>query len=256
MIALLASVRDQPEAREAAAAGADLIDLKDPSAGALGALGLPEIAAIAADIRRQWPQRPLSATIGDFDPRDHGGRCAMAQAVAACGVDYVKVGVAPGAQAATALRCLVELGLPSLVIVFLADRGIDLALAEQAAALNFAGLMVDTADKSTGSLLRQVPPQALQAFVALARRHGRLCGIAGSLREDDVPMLRQLAPDYAGFRGALCAGDRRGRLDPTRLRRLRALLHADGQVPAGGEAPASSSPRSRGDSVFESRTIE
>jgi (5-formylfuran-3-yl)methyl phosphate synthase len=35
-----------------------------------------------------------------------------------------------------------------------------------------------------------------------------------------------LAPDYAGFRGALCDGDRRGRLDPDRLRRLRALLRA------------------------------
>jgi uncharacterized protein (UPF0264 family) len=249
-------VRDRLEAREAAAAGADLIDLKDPSAGALGALELRDIAAIAADIRLGWPQRPVSATIGDFDARDHGGRCAMAQAVAACGVDYVKVGIAPGTRAAAALRALADLGLPSLVIVFLADGGIDLALAEQAATLGFAGLMVDTADKSTGSLLQHLPPQALRDFLAVARRHGRLCGIAGSLRQDDVPMLRQLAPDYAGFRGALCAGDRRGRLDPARLRRLRALLRADRQEPDAVTASASSSLRRRDDSVFDSSSIE
>ena len=253
---MLASVRDRAEARDAAAAGADLIDLKDPSAGALGALALRDIAAIAAEIRLGWPQRPVSATVGDFDAPDHEGRCAMAQAVAACGVDYVKVGLAPGPHALAALRRLAGLRLPSLVIVFLADAGIDLALAEQAAALGFAGLMVDTADKSTGSLLRHVQPQALQAFIALARRHGRLSGIAGSLRQDDVPMLRQLAPDYAGFRGALCDGDRRGRLDPARLRRLRALLRASSQVPEGDDASVRSSLRSRDDSVFDSRSIE
>jgi uncharacterized protein (UPF0264 family) len=205
----------------------------------------------------------VSATVGDFEAADHERRCAMAQAVAACGVDYVKVGIAPGAHAGAALRHLASLGLPSLVIVFLADGGIDLALAEQAAAQGFAGLMVDTADKSTGSLLRHAPPRSLHDFVALARRHGRLCGIAGSLRQDDVPMLRQLAPDYAGFRGALCDGDRRGRLDPVRLRGLRELLRgqsvdagASSQAPVGGDASFRSSLRSRDVSVFESRSIE
>ena len=55
------------------------------------------------------------------------------------------------------------------------------ALAEQAATLGFAGLMVDTGDKSTGSLLRRADPDVLRAFLAVARRHGRLCGVAGSL---------------------------------------------------------------------------
>lgn len=238
MIAMLASVRDLAEAREAAAAGADLVDLKDPSAGALGALALRDIAAITAESRTGWPQRPVSATIGDFAPGDHAARCAMARQVAGCGVDFVKVGIAPGEQAPDALRRLAELRLPAVVIVLLADRGIDLGLAEQAAALGFAGLMVDTGDKSTGSLLRHTDLDLLQAFIALARRHGRLCGVAGSLRADDVGLLRQLAPDYAGFRGALCDGDRRGRLDPLRLRRLRALLRQE-PVPAdaGGAEP-------------------
>jgi uncharacterized protein (UPF0264 family) len=226
LISLLASVRDVAEACAAAAAGADFVDLKDPSAGALGALAPPDIAAITARIRAGWPQRPVSATIGDFPAGDHAGRGAMARQVAACGVDYVKVGIAPGEQAPDALRHLAGLKLPAVVIVFLADDGIDLQLAELAATLGFAGLMVDTGDKSTGSLLQRAEPDVLRAFLAVARRHGRLCGLAGSLRADDAGLLRQLAPDYAGFRGALCDGDRRGRLDPDRLRRLRALLQA------------------------------
>jgi uncharacterized protein (UPF0264 family) len=41
-----------------------------------------------------------------------------------------------------------------------------------------------------------------------------ICGLAGSLRLDDVPQLLQLQPDYLGFRGALCdRNDRLGRIN-------------------------------------------
>lgn len=262
MIALLASVRDRLEAREAAAAGADLIDLKDPTAGALGALAVPDIIAIAAMLRADWPQRPVSATIGDFAPADHDARCAKAREVAATGVDYVKVGIAPGAQAMVALDRLADLRLPSIVIVFLADGGIDLALAARAATLGFAGLMVDTGDKSTGSLLRHADPESLRGFISVTRGRGLLCGLAGSLRHEDVGLLRQLAPDYAGFRGALCDGDRRGRLEAAKVRDLRASLRGESPDGAGLQAPAepgaasaSSSARSLGSSVLQRRSI-
>ena len=147
--------------------------------------------------------------------------------VARCGVDYVKVGIEPGEHALTALRDLADLHLPSIVIVFLADRGIDLPPGAGGSELGFAGVMVDTADKSSGSLLRRADPQALRNLVAVARLNGCLSGVAGSLGLADVGMLRQLAPDFAGFRGALCDGDRRGRLDAAKVRALRAALRAD-----------------------------
>lgn len=245
MISLLASVRDLAEAQAAAAAGADLIDLKEPSAGALGGLPIAQIDSIVAALRERWPKRPVSATIGDFRADDHAGRGAQAAAVARCGVDYVKAGIEPGAHALAALQTLAALQLPapgsrpsgsrppgsrppgSIVIVFLADRGVDLALAERAAAMGFAGLMLDTADKSTGSLLRHADRAALAGLLALARRHGCLSGLAGSLTRDDVAVLRQLAPDFAGFRGAVCDGDRRGRFNPGKLRALRAALRGE-----------------------------
>jgi (5-formylfuran-3-yl)methyl phosphate synthase len=261
-IALLASVRNLAEAREAAAAGADLIDLKDPAAGALGALAAADIVDIAAAIRADWPQRPVSATIGDFAPADHEARCAWVFEVAATGVDYVKVGIEPGVHATVALDRLAGTRLSSLVIVFLADAGIDLALAEHAAAIGFAGIMVDTGDKSTGSLLRHADPASLRAFIEVARRRELLCGLAGSLRRDDVGLLRQLAPDYAGFRGALCDGDRRGRLQSAKVRELRASLcgepldvQGSASAIAPPAAPASSSARSLGNSVLPSRSI-
>ena len=39
------------------------------------------------------------------------------------------------------------------------------------------------------------------------------------------PWLRALAPDFAGFRTAVCEGDRSAALDPLRLLALSRLMH-------------------------------
>jgi len=49
-------------------------------------------------------------------------------------------------------------------------------------------------------------------------------GLAGALRVDDVPQLLALAPDFAGFRSAVCTGARDGALDAQRVRALKAEL--------------------------------
>ena len=108
--------------------------------------------------------------------------------------------------------------------VFLCDDGIDLTLNDYAAQLGMAGVMVDTAAKSRGSLLSHAEVHALAGLVAIAIRHGCLSGIAGSLRLEDAALLQQLAPDFAGFRGALCTGNRQGRFDAAKLVELRRAL--------------------------------
>jgi len=99
MTRLLVSVRDVAEALLAAEHGADLVDCKEPSAGALGALPVETIAAVVRAVRSRFPGRTLSATVGDFAPDAVGPVLERVAAVAATGVDYVKVGVAPGAFA-------------------------------------------------------------------------------------------------------------------------------------------------------------
>jgi uncharacterized protein (UPF0264 family) len=44
------------------------------------------------------------------------------------------------------------------------------------------------------------------------------------LREAQLERLRELAPDFAGFRSAVCDGARDGELDPERVRRLARLM--------------------------------
>ena len=283
---VLVSVRDAAEARRAAAAGVDLVDCKEPGAGALGALPVATIAEIVAALREAGFAGATSATIGDLDgapadtaggrrvaasaacrfgreapmprrlgdaatPRQVDDALARVEALAAAGVDYVKVGVEAGPAAVPLLRALAGCGR-AVVPVFVADRGLDDALVARARGLGFPAVMADTADKRAGSLFELLPAAALSRFVAAARAAGVPVGLAGALRRADLPRLRALAPDFAGFRSAVCDGDRAGTLDAGRLRALLdavretrcagSLLRATADLGAGGDAEAAREP--------------
>jgi len=222
---MLVSVRDVPEALVAAQGGADFIDLKEPRDGALGGLAVATIAEVVRALREQGRRLPISATIGDLPMTDLDAILARVDAVAACGVDYVKVGIERTAQARAVLDALAGTG-HAVVPVFIADRGLDFEQIEHACALKFPALMVDTADKLAGSLFDAMSGAELRRFVGIVRTSGALVGLAGALRLPQLASLQALAPDFAGFRSAVCVGDRSGELDPERLRALAAALHA------------------------------
>lgn len=223
MTRLLTSVTDPDEAQLAAAGGADIIDLKNPAEGALGAL---PVAAIR-QIRAILPKATLSATIGDLPPQP-GPVVEAVRRTAACGVDYVKIGFFPGGDLDATLAALRPLTADChLIAVLLADYLIALPLLDTLAECGFAGVMLDTADKARGPLTAIRPRTFLERFVNQARERNLLTGLAGSLRLEDIDQLLPLAPDYLGFRGALCQKGRTGRLDPARLTRIRERLNQE-----------------------------
>lgn len=220
---LLISVRSVEEALLAARNGADLIDLKEPGAGALGGLPLATIREVVTALRGERIALPISATIGDWPMSQRAAILDRVGAVAACGVDMVKVGIEAQPhpeQARELLTALAESG-HAVAPVFIADRGIDLELVDHAAALGFAAAMVDTADKHAGSLFEAASIHTLAAVVQRLRARGVTVGLAGALRATHVSLLAKLSPDFAGFRTAVCAHDRTGTLQPERLRALR-----------------------------------
>ena len=203
--------------------GADIIDCKEPNAGALGALP----AATVADIRHAVPlTTPVSATVGDVPP-DPAEMLARVEAMAATGVDFVKIGIFPGGNAKAAIAAMgkAHVGQARLVGLLLADLEPDFRLIDAMAEAGFAGVMVDTAGKS-GRALPDVMSQAqMAAFIAHARRLGLFAGLAGSLRSHHIAALKTLNPDLLGFRGALCQdGDRRGELDRNAITGVRQSL--------------------------------
>lgn len=233
MMRMLVSVRSVDEALLAARGGADFIDLKEPGDGALGGLSVATIGAIVNALRAHGIHLPVSATIGDLPMHALDRVLAQVGAVGACGVDYVKVGIERGPEAFTVLEALSACGWP-VVPVFIADHGLDAALIAHACTLGFPALMADTADKLAGSLFDAVPMADLRAFLIRVRASGQLVGVAGALRTAHVPLLQSLAPDFAGFRSAVCVADRKTALCPERLAALAALLHGEAveSVPA------------------------
>ena len=224
--AFLASVTSADEAELAAANGCDIIDAKDPSRGALGALPVATVAAI----RRIVPQGVrVSATIGDLESEpDLVARAVSAMAQSGC--DLVKIGFFPGGEARATLHALgrLELGRVQLVGLLLADCNPDFGLLADMADAGFAGVMLDTAGKTTGSLRDYQSTAALANFANLAKSLGLFSGFAGSLRLSDIAELMRLKPDVLGFRGALCDGDiRTQRLDVERIAAVRREINRE-----------------------------
>ncbi len=227
--AFLASVRNAGEAMTALAGGADILDCKDPSLGALGAVSLPVVREIvaAAGLGVTSPGVTVSATVGDL-PNDPHRVAKAAEEVAAAGVHIVKWGLFDQDGAIQVINALqgADIGSSQFVAVLMADRNPDLALLAPLAAAGFAGVMLDTADKSRGSLTQILSAQEIVAFVTQARKHGLISGLAGSLRVADIEPLLSYGPDVLGFRGALCTGGRAGALDKANVDDVARAIYA------------------------------
>lgn len=237
-VRLLVSVRSVAEARLVAEGGADFVDLKEPGQGALGGLPLATIGEIVAALRAANSSLPISATIGDVPMHALDTILARVEAVGACGVDYVKVGIERSPATGAVLRALAACGRP-LVPVFIADRGLDERAVALALSLRFPGVMVDTANKHAGSLFDLLPPADIARFVAMARETGTMVGIAGAMRRADADRIVALAPDFAGFRSAVCRGERSDALDAGCLDELVAAMRA-AQASFNRSSPSSS----------------
>lgn len=218
---LLVSVRDLAEAERACAAGADLVDAKDPERGALGAL---PVASVRALVERLAGRAVTSAVAGEPEAAQME---ATVRAMAATGVDYVKVALPPGCP--PALLAAAAAAAPGrLIAVLFAEDAPDAGHVPALAAAGLVGAMIDTAGKDGRRLTDLLDGPHLSAFTAACRVHGLLSGLAGSLRVSDIAGLARHAPGYLGFRGGLCRdGDRRRALDgravAEAVRTLRAL---------------------------------
>ncbi|MDP3903267.1 MAG: (5-formylfuran-3-yl)methyl phosphate synthase [Methylococcaceae bacterium] len=206
MTGMLASVNSLQEAQLALDAEVDIIDLKQPSKGALGALEIDLIITIVTAINGICP---ISATIGDL-PMHPDSVFKAVDDMVNTGVDYVKIGFFPdGDWLATLQKLRSHTDLwqqqrTGLIAVLFADTQPDLTILNTLKNSGFKGVMLDTMDKQKGSLTQVMAPVTITQFVKLTRQHPLLCGLAGSLKVDDIAKLMPLNPDYLGFRGALC----------------------------------------------------
>lgn len=203
----LASVSSLAEAQLAWAAGAEWLDLKQAAAGALGALDIAEIQRVV-----RWAQQlcPISVTLGDI-PLQTEILIPLLQSRLGLGVNFIKIGLFPHPDMQTCLQALRAYSSndTQFIAVLFADFAPDFTLLAKLAHFGFKGVMLDTADKTRGTLRTYLDDAQLQLFIQQAKQHRLMTGLAGSLRLEDIAGLLPLGADYLGFRGALCQQKRR-----------------------------------------------
>jgi len=229
---LMISVLSAEEAREAIEGGAHILDVKNPAEGSLGA----QSPSVIRDIQKIAAGRlQVSVAIGDM-PNLPGTAALAALGAACCGADYIKVGLMglrDQTQAVTLLREVrraVREFSTSVIAALYADHERADTLPPQclpdiAARAGVAGCLLDTAVKDGRRLPEFIPWAALEQLVEKAHSRGLLAGLAGSLRREDLPAVRNLGADIVGVRSAACRDNRRmGPLEASRVLELHRIL--------------------------------
>ena len=68
--------------------------------------------------------------------------------------------------------------------------------------------MIDTGMKDGKSTFEFMNKEALQEFTDQNRSLGLKTALAGSLKFEDIPVLKEINPEIIGVRGMVCGGDR------------------------------------------------
>jgi uncharacterized protein (UPF0264 family) len=254
---LLLSVQDDREYDLVRQLGAPWIDVKDT---AKGSLGRPSVVALSTVLRAAslWPAGApapvLSVALGElFDPQpthlDAYGALLRQ-------VDFVKVGLSQGTRTAKngdenwrdawhELRRRIQTltterfsdtdgesfsKSPQLVPVYYADHQLANSpsftdILELAVEAGSPLVLIDTFDKSAGSLRRWVDHDWLVSAAEAVHRPEIALVLAGSLTLDDMRWIGQLPmesqPAIMAVRSAACVGgDRTGKLSPERIEQL------------------------------------
>ncbi len=194
---------------------ADIIDVKRPAEGSLGA----NFPWVIREIKRMASSTPVSAAIGDYRPTP--GNASLAAYGAACaGADFIKIGLMfSDKQAAKeviegVVRAVKE-PFPEKMVVIAgysdferldAINPFDISPLVAECGADFS--MIDTGMKDGKSTFEFMSEDDLTKFTDLNRSLGICTALAGSLKFEDIALLKKIDPEIIGVRGMVCGGDR------------------------------------------------
>ncbi|WP_319506592.1 (5-formylfuran-3-yl)methyl phosphate synthase [uncultured Methanolobus sp.] len=214
---LLISPINPEEAIAAYEGGADIVDVKNPKEGSLGANFPWVIRSVKESINSK---KPISATIGDFNFKP-GTASLAALGAAVAGADYIKVGLYDVQTEEQALEMLVNITRsvkdynPDLKVVASGYSDYERINSINPQLLPAIGakagvdvVMVDTGIKDGRSTFEFMDEEELTKFTTAIRAVGLESAIAGTLKFEDLPVLKRIQPDIIGVRGMVCGGDR------------------------------------------------
>ncbi|HJJ47654.1 MAG TPA: (5-formylfuran-3-yl)methyl phosphate synthase [Methanocorpusculum sp.] len=211
---------------------ADIVDVKRPAEGSLGA----NFPWVIREIKKLAGNTPVSAAIGDYHPLP--GNASLAAYGAACaGADYVKIGLmfsdkTLAREVIEGVVRAVKEPFPEKKVVIagysdFARLGVispfDIAPLAAEAGADFA--MIDTGKKDGKSTFEFMNGDILAEFTDLNRSLGIGTALAGSLKFEDIPVLKKINPEIIGVRGMVCGGDRTTMVQEALVKKAIEMVH-------------------------------
>ena len=211
---LLVSVRNAPEAQIAVEEGVQLIDVKEPRSGSLGAAPAESIRQVA-DICGQAVL--LSVALGELleTPQVYLPENVL-PAFVKCGLS----GCGQRPHWSDLWKKRMERHAELAVAVVYTDWKTANAPSSAAVEVGCRTVLLDTFDKSKGSLLQHMTLEEIHCWIATVRKWGMKAVVAGSLTQSLIVPLLMGGADCVALRGAACRGSRSGSLDRDKLRQL------------------------------------
>ena len=220
---LLISLRKLDELSEEIVNEVDILDLKDPLKGSIGAWDLQDIKKV---ILRCKNKIQISATLGDIFINDEF--LIKLKQFDKLNLDYIKFGLL-----STSIKNLFDkikfLGerkfKTKLVCVVFVDISYHLKLVyknlELFDACGIKYIMLDTFNKNNGGLLTFCNISNLDKFISKCKKFDIKIGLAGSLKETQIPGIMKLKPNILGFRSAICKFNKRmSEVDTRKLKKI------------------------------------
>jgi uncharacterized protein (UPF0264 family) len=240
------SVRSAAEAREAIVGGCDILDVKEPRHGSLGAAPTAAICEVAH--MGNGAGVPVSAALGECADW-HQKTPLELDSLFDAELRFVKLGLAGMGDRENWSSEWLDVTdqcsrkLPSgtrHVAVIYADwqaaraphpQSILEALSEHLRTRRsdtaFAGVLIDTFEKSSGRLLDAMSLKMLRGIRKQTSQMGLFLALAGRLNEESLSPLVELAPDIVAIRSAACRGeDRNASVDRDAVSQFRAAMQS------------------------------
>ena len=196
----------------------DFIDCKNPTEGSLGA-NYPWIIRQMKSLIQLSGSQLLSATIGDF-PNLPGSASLAALGAAVAGADIIKIGLK---GPTTQKQCIF---LMDKVVKAVKDynKNIKVVAAGYADKIRMESspdflslpviaaksgadiVMLDTYIKDGKGLFNFLTIEQLKLFRDKAKELNLEVALAGNLRKDSLPKIKEIWPDIIGVRSLVCEG--------------------------------------------------
>lgn len=225
---LLVSVTTAEEAEVALKAGVDLIDVKDPSRGPLGMAHHETVAAVLAVV---GDAVPVSAALGEWTPTylsDAGWHLELPLKFVKWGLSKYPSPLGSGEELLDTRRQLpasMEMVLVAYADWEQAKSPPPAELVKLARRVRYKAFLFDTFQKTGKTLLDHLSVAELTEFVQSLKRAGIAVAVGGSLKFEQVKLLKDVGADWLAVRGGVCAGNQReGMLDAVRIKKWKDAL--------------------------------